>query len=120
MAETIWVRGEGGGLHQFDLPLDPLFAARLDAGQLVRVNPDGSPYVEAAGQPKGPTPKERLQAEALSLGVDTSGTVAELTERVTTAHKVLAELQKQANELGLDESGTADELRVRIDATLAE
>jgi len=44
MAETIYVRGEGGGIHAMDLPLHESIQERLRKGQLVRVNPDGSTY----------------------------------------------------------------------------
>lgn len=46
MAETIWVRGEGGGIHAMDLPLPESIADRLTSGQIRRVNEDGTPYVE--------------------------------------------------------------------------
>jgi hypothetical protein len=44
MAETIHVKGEGGTVWEMDLPLRPDHQKRLDAGLLVRVNPDGSAY----------------------------------------------------------------------------
>lgn len=118
MAETIWLRGEGGGLHEFDLPLDERFAVRLESGALQRVNPDGTPYFE---KPKEPTAKEKLQAEAAALGLDPAGTVAELQKRIDEAKaKRLAELRVQAKELGIDESGTAEELQARVDEALAK
>lgn len=46
MAETIHVRGEGGSVIPMDLPLHPDIAKRLEAGQLRRVDADGSPYRE--------------------------------------------------------------------------
>lgn len=45
MAETIHVRGEGGAIIPMDLPLPEPIADRVAAGQLVRVNPDGTPYI---------------------------------------------------------------------------
>lgn len=47
MAETIYVRGEGGAVFAMDLPLPEAIADRFERGQLVRVNADGSPYVGA-------------------------------------------------------------------------
>ncbi|MFB7288981.1 hypothetical protein [Actinacidiphila glaucinigra] len=44
MAETIYVRGEGGGIHAMDLPLPEPIQERLTKGMLQRVNEDGSPY----------------------------------------------------------------------------
>jgi hypothetical protein len=48
MADTIYVRGEGGGIHPMDLPLPEPIADRLAKGTLVRVNADGSPYTAPA------------------------------------------------------------------------
>ncbi|MEH0445430.1 hypothetical protein QA811_17660 [Streptomyces sp. B21-102] len=48
MAETIYVRGEGGGIHPMDLPLPEPIQERLTKGMLQRVNEDGTPYIEAA------------------------------------------------------------------------
>lgn len=44
MAETIYVRGEGGAIFAMDLPLPEAIAERLAKGQIKRVNRDGSPY----------------------------------------------------------------------------
>lgn len=44
MAETIYVRGEGGAILAMDLPLPEGIAERYAAGLLVRVNSDGSPH----------------------------------------------------------------------------
>jgi hypothetical protein len=46
MAETIYVRGEGGGIHAMDLPLPEPIQERLTKGMLQRVNEDGTPYIE--------------------------------------------------------------------------
>lgn len=43
-AETIFLRGEGGGVHELDLPLPEGIAERYSKGLLTRVNADGSPY----------------------------------------------------------------------------
>ena len=85
MPETIHLLGEGGSVFEFDLPLHEDIAKRLDNGQIKRVNPDGSPWVEPAEKPKDLTPKEKLQGEAAELGLDTSGTVAELQKRIDAA-----------------------------------
>lgn len=39
MVESAWFRGEGGGLHRFDLPLPDVYAEQERKGQLVRVDP---------------------------------------------------------------------------------
>jgi len=44
MSRSGWFRGEGGGLHKFDLPLPELYAAQERQGRLIRVNPDGSAW----------------------------------------------------------------------------
>ena len=53
MAETIYVRGEGGAVIAMDLPLPEGIAERYERGLLRRVNPDGSPY---QGSPATPAP----------------------------------------------------------------
>jgi hypothetical protein len=49
---TIHVLGEGGGIFEMSLPLHPSIQARFDAGDIVQVNPDGSPYTEEAPRPR--------------------------------------------------------------------
>lgn len=64
------------------------------------------------------TPKQRLQADAESLGLDTSGTKEELTERIDAK---VAELREQAKELDIDDDKlSAVELQAAVDAKLAE
>ncbi|MEU9865490.1 hypothetical protein AB0D99_31940 [Streptomyces sp. NPDC047971] len=79
MAETIYVRGEGGGVHPMDLPLPESIADRLTKGLLRRVNEDGTPYVEQAddGVPAPPTeapaknaPKADWVGWAVAQGAD--------------------------------------------------
>ncbi|KUN92038.1 hypothetical protein [Streptomyces caeruleatus] len=64
MAETIYVRGEGGAIFVMDLPLPEAIADRLAKGQIKRVNKDGSPYSGAAPAP-GPAAE---QGSALTEG----------------------------------------------------
>src|SRR5262252_9484117 len=54
MAETIYLRGEGGGIHPMDLPLPEAIEERLRKGMLQRVNPDGTPYT-------GPEPESESE-----------------------------------------------------------
>jgi hypothetical protein len=57
MAETIYIRGEGGGIHPMDLPLPEPIQERLTKGMLQRVNEDGTPYVESdPAEPEGRKP----------------------------------------------------------------
>ncbi|MET9954215.1 hypothetical protein ABZ135_22065 [Streptomyces sp. NPDC006339] len=58
MAETIYLLGEGGGVHAMDLPLPEPIADRLTKGLLRRVNEDGTPYVEQADDSVPATPTE--------------------------------------------------------------
>lgn len=68
--ETIYVRGEGGGIHAMDLPLPEPIEERLRKGMLVRVNEDGSPYrgggVDENGRPFMPAPGQQVQAPPLT------------------------------------------------------
>jgi hypothetical protein len=52
MAEQMWIRGENGTLNVFDVPLPPGIQHRLDRGDLVRVNEDGSPWTEPDDEPE--------------------------------------------------------------------
>ncbi|MGW2044643.1 hypothetical protein ACWCPF_05600 [Streptomyces sp. NPDC001858] len=68
MAETIYVRGEGGGIFAMDLPLPEGIQERLDRGAIQRVNTDGSPYYGAPVA--GPAPKAAaVQGSALTEGM---------------------------------------------------
>lgn len=63
MDETIHVLGEGGSIIPMDLPLPESIADRLTAGQLRRVNADGSPYREAGtALTEGRTPRPSISA----------------------------------------------------------
>ncbi|MEV7584395.1 hypothetical protein [Streptomyces erythrochromogenes] len=57
MAETIYVRGEGGAIIAMDLPLPEGIAERYERGQLPRVHSDGSPYTPPAPRAPAPTPQ---------------------------------------------------------------
>ncbi|MGR7002807.1 hypothetical protein ACU686_40495 [Yinghuangia aomiensis] len=52
MAESIFVRGEGGLVIEMALPLPEPIQDRLDKGALRRVHNDGSPYRD--DEPTGP------------------------------------------------------------------
>ncbi|MFF7982286.1 hypothetical protein ACFZDK_24680 [Streptomyces sp. NPDC007901] len=70
MAETIYVRGEGGGIHAMDLPLPEPIQERLTKGMLQRVNEDGSPYTAPADEEPtgvGKTPAPGQQVAGLPL-----------------------------------------------------
>lgn len=58
MAETIHVRGEGGGIFAMDLPLPESIAQRLAKGYLTRVNEDGSLYLDDADDDVPAPPSE--------------------------------------------------------------
>ncbi|MFJ8109985.1 hypothetical protein [Streptomyces sp. NPDC096132] len=82
MAETIHLRGEGGGIHAMDLPLPEPIEERLRKGMLQRVNEDGTPYVEApAEETEGPTGVGQVPAP----GQQVPG--LPLTEPAKTANK---------------------------------
>lgn len=56
MAETIYVRGEGGAVFAMDLPLPEAIQERFDRGLIQRVNEDGSPYAGAPTLVRAPAP----------------------------------------------------------------
>lgn len=56
MAETIHIRGEGGGIHAMDLPLPESVQDRLSRGLIQRVNADGSHYMGAPAPVQEPAP----------------------------------------------------------------
>lgn len=51
MAETIYVRGEGGAILAMDLPLPEGIEQRVEQGLIRRVNADGSPYASTDRAP---------------------------------------------------------------------
>lgn len=117
-AETIHLRGEGGGVFAFDLPLPEGVQCRVDRQELVRVNADGTPWVEPVEPEKPLTPKEQLQADASALGLGTDGKADEIKARIE-AHVV--DLRKQGTDLDIADADTLDpvELSKAIDAKLA-
>lgn len=62
--ETIHILGEGGTVFELSLPLHESIAERMAAGQIRRVNPDGSPYEgpSEAGVPEAPTEAPKASA----------------------------------------------------------
>jgi hypothetical protein len=57
MTETVFIRGEGGGIFKMSLPLHEAIAERLHKGHLVRVNEDGTNWTE------GPKPVRPVLAD---------------------------------------------------------
>lgn len=47
---TWHMRGEGGGIFEMTLPLDPNIEKRYFDGAITRVNPDGTPWRERAAR----------------------------------------------------------------------
>lgn len=68
MAEQIWVRGEGGGIFQMSLPLSPYIQQRFDAGDLERVNEDGTPWTRTGAALAARKAKAAAKAEASGDG----------------------------------------------------
>jgi len=101
MAEQIWIRGENGALHCFDVPLPPGIASRLDKGDLLRVGSDGSPWTAPdAGEPPeppagdGPLPDgaPRLPARSASRAVWAKFAVSQGMDRDKAATMAKADL----------------------------
>lgn len=64
MAETIYVRGEGGAVIAMDLPLPEGIQERYDSGLIQRVHSDGSPWHTAAvPQTSAPVDPDGEQSE---------------------------------------------------------
>jgi len=61
VSETVYMRGQGGAVWEMTLPLQPAMQKQYEAGDLVRVNPDGSPYEE-------PAPKRSRAPKAAAEG----------------------------------------------------
>lgn len=72
MADSIFVRGEGGAIIEMDLPLPEPIQERLDKGALRRVHNDGSPYHddEPTGPPAAGASKALWIGWAVSQGAD--------------------------------------------------
>lgn len=60
---SVHVRGEGGALIGFYLPLPPGIEDRLLSGSLVRVNPDGSRWTGDADEDPAPLVGDTLAAQ---------------------------------------------------------
>ncbi|MDQ1037266.1 hypothetical protein QFZ75_003682 [Streptomyces sp. V3I8] len=103
MAETIHLKGEGGAVHAFDLPLPEPIEQRLERGALRRVNADGSPYYTAEGEGVRPTAaserpgKTAAKPEWVDWAVAVHGLERAEAEGMTKA--ALAELPDQPREV---------------------
>lgn len=106
MADTIHLRGEGGSVFAFDLPLPEAIADRVAKGQLHRVAEDGGPWVE---------PDPELPLDDVEEGGEPPA-----DDRVDPDEYTAEELRQQAADLGLPTSGTKAELAERISAKLAD
>lgn len=84
--ETVWVRTEGGSLLEMSVPLSEPIADRLAAGQISRVNADGTPWEAVEDLPAAPAPAvpdatgepadattEATEEPAADAGVDHTG-----------------------------------------------
>lgn len=72
MADSIYVRGEGGSVFEMDLPLPEPIAERLTKGLLRQVNADGSPYTETTAEEPA---KSASKAEWVGWAVASGATV---------------------------------------------
>lgn len=96
MAEMMWIRGENGTLHNFDVPLPPGIAHRLEKGDLLRVNEDGSPWAEPseADAPVDAPPPDAapLPKRSENRAVWTDFAVSQGMDRTSAAALTKAEL----------------------------
>lgn len=64
MSGTIHVRGSGGAVWEMTLPLPEYIRKQYEAGELVQVNPDGSPYGETVPRKRRGSRAESGEAPA--------------------------------------------------------
>lgn len=62
MSDVVFLRGSGGAVWEMTLPLSEHAQKQFDAGELVQVNADGSPYEEP------PAPKRARAQRAAAAG----------------------------------------------------
>lgn len=85
MGETVWLLGEGGSIIEHSLPLHPDVAKRVAAGLIKRVTADGERWVDETGTQVADVEDaslKDLRKQAKELDLPTSGTKAELVERI--------------------------------------
>lgn len=98
MADSMWLRGENGSLQVFDLPLPLGIQHRLDTGDLLRVNADGTPWVDPGAEvlepPLGDLPPDapKLPKKTESRAVWTEFAVSQGMGREEAASMTKAEL----------------------------
>lgn len=63
--EIIYLLGGGGAVWEMTLPLHPVIAKRYEAGEMRRVNPDGSPWT---GDEQPRKPRSRPKAATADDG----------------------------------------------------
>lgn len=94
----MWVRGENGTLQVFDVPLPLGIQSRLDKGDLLRVNEDGTPWREPGESvvepPHGDLPPDAppLPKKTEQRAVWTEFAVSQGMEREEAAAMTKAEL----------------------------
>jgi hypothetical protein len=89
LGERIWFRGEGGAIQTVDLgALHPGIRKRFSRGDLVRLNPDGSPWTEPAEPEPAPAPvpdESETATAVVTVTPDTGDFAAEAEARVEEA-----------------------------------
>lgn len=104
VADQMWIRGENGALHCMDVPLPPGIESRLNRGDLVRVNEDGTPWVEpgeeAVEPPRGDMPPDAppLPKRTENRAAWTEFAVSQGMDRAQAASMTKAELIEQFTE----------------------
>jgi hypothetical protein len=94
----MWIRGENGALHLMDVPLPLGIQSRLDRGDLVRVNEDGTPWhepnFEELAPPLGDLPPDApaLPKRAENRATWTEFAVSQGMDREQAASMTKAEL----------------------------
>lgn len=90
MAESWFMRGEGGSVIKMDLPFPDPIRKRVDAGLIVRVNEDGSDWVEDADAQSKPEPVADTvedPAEEAAEDVSDTGEVDDMDEAAPNVDK---------------------------------
>lgn len=64
MADTVFIRGEGGAVWEMGLPLSPHVAAAVEKGSMRIVNEDGTEPAEPGIEPEPVAPVKKTRKTA--------------------------------------------------------
>jgi hypothetical protein len=88
MADTHYYLGQGGAVWAYDLPLPETIEEKVTKGFLRRVQSDGSPWIEAQGEPPAAPSRPAVnapKAEWVGYAVRTHSEDPEVADGMTKA-----------------------------------